>query len=55
MTVRERVLASRLVDKIDAQSRYAQRIGLSYKLDTESASNEGNTSVKNTSNKNKGK
>lgn len=48
MTVRERVLASRLVVKIDEQSRYAQRIGLSYSLDTEPASNAKNSNVKET-------
>lgn len=32
MTPRERVIASRLVQKIDAHEEYAKRIGLSYKL-----------------------
>lgn len=30
MTVRERVIASRLIMKIDAQGSYAEQIGLSY-------------------------
>ena len=32
MTVRERVIASRLIMKIDAQSSYAKQIGLSYEV-----------------------
>ena len=30
MTVRERVIASRLIMKIEAQGSYAEQIGLSY-------------------------
>ena len=30
MTVRERVLANRLIQKIDDNERYAKQIGLSY-------------------------
>lgn len=32
MTVRERVIASRLIMKIDAQGIYAEQIGLSYEV-----------------------
>jgi len=32
MTVRERVIASRLIMKIDAQGSYAEQIGLSYEV-----------------------
>ena len=32
MTVRERVIASRLAMKIDAQGSYAEHIGLSYEV-----------------------
>ena len=34
MTVRERVLASRLIQKIDGQNGYAKQIGLSYEIAT---------------------
>lgn len=34
MTTRERVLASRLIQKIDSNSNYAKQIGLSYKMPT---------------------
>lgn len=34
MTVRERVLASRLIQKIDAQIAYSKKLGVSYKLET---------------------
>lgn len=33
MTVRERVLASRLIQKIDTQNMYAKELGVSYKLE----------------------
>lgn len=32
MTAQERVIASRLIQKIDTQEKYAEKIGLSYKL-----------------------
>jgi len=32
MTVRERVIASRLIMKIDVQGSYAEQIGLSYDM-----------------------
>jgi len=32
MTVRERVIANRLIMKIDAQGSYAEQIGLSYEI-----------------------
>ena len=32
MTVRERIIASRLIQKIDNQASYANQIGLSYSL-----------------------
>jgi len=32
MTIRERVLTSRLIEKIDMQGCYSQRIGLGYDL-----------------------
>ncbi len=34
MTVRERVLVSRLVQKIDYNSSYSKQIGLSYEVST---------------------
>ena len=37
MTVRERVLASRLIQKIDSQKDYAKQIGLDYTLTTDGA------------------
>jgi len=36
MTVRERVLASRLIEKIENNSDYAKQIGLSYMVVKES-------------------
>lgn len=32
MTVRERVIANRLIIKIDTQTGYAEQIGLSYEM-----------------------
>ena len=32
MTVRERVIASRLISKVDEQSSYAKQIGISYEV-----------------------
>lgn len=37
MTVRERVLASRLIQKIDRQNGYAKQIGLRYEITTAEA------------------
>lgn len=33
MTVKERVLTSRLIEKIDVQRSYSQKIGLGYDLE----------------------
>ncbi len=33
MTVKERVMTSRLIQKIDSNGQYARRIGLSYRLE----------------------
>ena len=39
MTARERVLASRLIQKIDNNESYARQIGLSYTVSTAGAKN----------------
>ena len=43
MTVRERVLTSRLIQKIDTHDSYARQIGLSYKLATRETHKEKQT------------
>ena len=45
MTVRERVMVSRLIEKIEIQSDYASKIGLSYQLATTGSKAKGNLSV----------
>ena len=45
MTVRERVLASRLIQKIDKNEIYARQIGLSYMVSMVEANKNNNKSV----------
>ena len=44
MTVRERVLASRLIEKINDNPKYARQIGLSYEM--EKLENKRNTDLR---------
>lgn len=45
MAVRERVMISRLIEKIELQSDYASKIGLSCQLATTRAKAKGSSSV----------
>lgn len=47
MTVRERVLASRLIERVDCCDSYANQIGLCGTLSKNEKSKSGNTSVEN--------
>ena len=45
MTIRERVLASRLIQKIDCNDDYARQIGLSYMVSAVDAQKRDSNSV----------
>lgn len=47
MTARERVLASRLIQKIDNNNSYAREIGLSYMVSTVGDKEQNSKPVKN--------
>lgn len=52
MTTRERVLTSRLIQKIDTNKNYAKQIGLSYTLTIDIAKKNNNTPVQKKEKKN---
>ena len=46
MTVKERVLASRLIQKIQNNENYAKQIGLNYKVTTAGVDKESRKSIR---------